>query len=320
MMVDNVRSSTGFSTVGHGNVDGFARGGEGLYRGAHGEGDGAFRRLFGGGTMMMDDMPAGLVVDAPRGVPVDALGDAVARGRAVSSGGAVRGRGNVADAPIASIPTDRVVAMFRENDLVTYGDARREFFIQLNLNPFRPRSRAFHEHVEDAFAQWFAFDYHLDVSGLTPFAVAAAYERLDRGDLGERGYRDLCEMSSSNVASWFWVRGACAGSGVVTVEDLAHGGVFDVRDRAAARRFGGACGGTIIGRVAEVRGVWRMPWTTLYEAHTPDDDAFRAHVAASLRAWEPGYVDYARLLFGRDRHLKVDWEEVAERTGPWSGA
>ncbi|PLS29853.1 hypothetical protein [Bifidobacterium parmae] len=266
--------------------------------------------------MMMVDMPDGLVADAPRGVPVDA-GTAAAkdsgRGRDTCARGArVHDGGDVPrDVPVATVPMADVVAMFRENDLVTYGDARREFFIQLNLNPFRPRSRAFHEHVEDAFAQWFAFDYHLDVSGLTPFAVAAAYERLDRGDLGERGYRDLCEMSSSNVASWFWVRGACAGSGVVTVEDLAHGGVFDVRDRAAARRFDGACGGTIIGRVAEVRGVWRMPWATLYEAHTPDDDAFRAHVAASLRAWEPGYVDYARLLFGRDRRLKVDWEEVA---------
>lgn len=220
------------------------------------------------------------------------------------------------DPGFATIPTDKVVAMFRENDLVTYGDARREFFIQLNLNPFRTRSRSFHEHVEDAFAQWFAFDYHLDVSGLTPFVVAAARESEDGGDVKERGYQDLCETAVSNFASWFWVHGANAAEGTVTVEDLARGGIIEIHDRAAAGRFDGASGGSIIGRVAQVRGVWRMPWTPLYEAHTPSDDTFRVHVAASLHEWEPGYVDYARMLFGRDRRLKIDWEEMAREGVP----
>lgn len=223
------------------------------------------------------------------------------------------------DTGVVTLPTDRVVAMFREGDVVTYGDARREFFIQVNLNPFRTRSRAFHDHLEEVFAQWFAFDYHLDVSGLTPYAVAAAYEREDRDGVGEREYRDLCETSASNFASWFWVRRACAAEGTLVVEDLARGGIIEVRNRAAAARFDGACGGSIIGRLAEVRGVWRMPWPTLYEAHTPCDDTFRVHVAASLHEWEPGYADYARLLYGRDRRLKVDWEEVAREGAPHPG-
>ena len=262
-------------------------------------------------------VPTGFIVTITRKATEPSAnpeGGIMTMGESVAVGERDRGRRGV-----ATLPVHKVVSMFRNGDLVTYGDARREFFIQVNLNPFRTRTRAFHERMEDAFAQWFSFDYHLDISGLTPFAVAAAVERdghCGRDGVGESAYRDLCETSSSNFASWFWVRGASAVSGEVVVEDLAHGGMYEVQDRALAGRFDGATGGTVIGRIAEVRGVWRMPWATLYEAHTPCDDMFRVHVASSLHEWDPGYADYARLLFGRDPRLNVDWEDMAREGAP----
>ncbi|NEG55194.1 hypothetical protein [Bifidobacterium platyrrhinorum] len=230
-------------------------------------------------------------------------------GEAVLVGGRDRREGGDDDVA-GMLPLDRVSRMFRRADLVTYGDARREFFIQVDLNPFRTRTPAFHARMEDVFEQWFALDCQLDVGGLTPFAVAAAYARDEHG-VDEDGYRDLCELSSSNFASWFWVRGASAACGTVTVEDLAGGGMYEVADRPLACRLDGARGGSLVGRLARVRGAWRMPWRPLYEARIPGDERFRLHMASMLHAWDPGFVDYARMLYGRDACLKVDWDAMA---------
>lgn len=210
----------------------------------------------------------------------------------------------------ASIPAFHVASMFRRADPESYDDARREFFIQVNLNPFRTRSEEFHQRMEDAFDQWFTFDYHLDQLGLTPFAVASAYARDENETVGERGYAELCETSRTNFASWFWVREANAAESRIVLEDVINGGIYGVRDFATAAAFDGAKGGAVVVRIARVRGAWRMVGDPLFQARKPDSARFRLHLASCLRTWDPKFIDLVRLLFGCDPHLKLDLKDM----------
>lgn len=210
-----------------------------------------------------------------------------------------------------TIPAFEVARMFRQADLVTYGDARREFFIQANLNPFKTRTPAFHKTMEDAFEQWFAFDYHLGVDGRTPFATLAESLHEEGGWVKEREYRDMCETEETNLASWFWIRRADASEPCIELEDLVNGGIYEVRNASLAARYDGACGGTLVLRIAKTRGVWRVLCAPLYESPLPNDERARVATGAALRTWGPRFADLVRLLFGRDPRMNLDWADMA---------
>lgn len=95
------------------------------------------------------------------------------------------------------------------------------------------------------------------------------YDKDER--IGTREIRVFRELDDTNFASMFWIRDASAVKGRLTVEDIIHGGVYEVADVHAASQYDGAHGGMIVNRIAHVRGVWRSCSIPIYEARRPDD-------------------------------------------------
>ena len=101
----------------------------------------------------------------------------------------------------------------------------------------------------------------------------------------------------------FWIRDASAVKGRLTVEDIIHGGVYEVADVHAASQYDGAHGGMIVNRIAHVRGVWRSCSIPIYEARRPDDPRIGDSLARSFGLdWED--VEAARQAGTLDALIK----------------
>lgn len=93
---------------------------------------------------------------------------------------------------------------------------------------------------------------------------------------------------------------ASAVKGRLTVEDIIHGGVYEVADVHAASQYDGAHGGWIVNRIAHVRGVWRSCSIPIYEARRPDDPQIGDSLARSFRetGYKPDFAGLVRFFYG----------------------
>ena len=136
------------------------------------------------------------------------------------------------------------------------------------------------------------------------------YDKDER--IGTREIRDFRELDDTNFASMFWIRDASAVKGRLTVEDIIHGGVYEVADVHAASQYDGAHGGMIVNRIAHVRGVWRSCSIPIYEARRPDDPRTGDSLARSFRetGYKPDFAGLVRFFYGRAKDTGLDWEDV----------
>ncbi|WP_373160053.1 hypothetical protein [Bifidobacterium longum] len=233
------------------------------------------------------------------------------------------------DVPLM-LDTQDVVEAFKRCNLAVYAEARREFYREVNLNPFKPHSKNLLRMVEWAFWDWFAFDCVVSATGLTgdessdmkielehnptagisPFLAVAEFLHADEGTVDARGIHDLRDVDDTNFASMFWIKDASAAQGRIRVEDIIHGGIYDLADPQAARQYDGACGGMIVNRIARVRGVWKSCAIPIYEARRPDDPEVGATIAQGFResGYRPDFPGLVRFFYGRAKDTGLDWE------------
>ena len=212
----------------------------------------------------------------------------------------------------ALLDTADIAKMFRRADLVLYGDARRSFFEEVNLDPFKRRSQRFLDRLEWCFEEWFSYDFALNDEDATPFDVVASFLHDRDERIGDREYDELREVSRTNFVSWFWVRESSAVKHALVLEDLIHGGLYELRNDPLAAAFDGATGGSLVIRIARGNDEWRLIDIPLYQARRPGGSTTRDAIAEPLRGWRPDYVDLVRMVYGRvvGRH---------GAGGPWSG-
>ena len=163
----------------------------------------------------------------------------------------------------AMLDTKDVAEMFKRCNLAVYAEARRIYYREVNLNPCKKYPKQVLQRIEWWFWDWFAYDCAVSGIGLTgnesedlrielqygpgagisPFLALAEfmYDKDER--IGTREIRDFRELDDTNFASMFWIRDASAVKGRLTVEDIIHGGVYEVADVHAASQYDGAHGG-----------------------------------------------------------------------------
>lgn len=199
-----------------------------------------------------------------------------------------------------------IAELFKRVDLSLYGDARRDFLAQVDLEPNRKPDKDFDAMMQRAFEDWFTFDCELDICGQTPFDIASRYLRRKLNCIGRREYTDLREVSATNRASWYRIIDANAVSGRIWLEDRAGGDVYAVHARELASRCDGTKRGTLVGRIAEARGVWKVIGTPLHLSRREDADRAHMRFCRMLGQRRPQYADLVRFLFGRDTGAWVD--------------
>lgn len=233
------------------------------------------------------------------------------------------------------LDTKDVAEMFKRCNLAVYAEARRIYYREVNLNPCKKYPKQVLQRVEWWFWDWFAYDCAVSGIGLTgnesedlrielqygpgagisPFLALAEfmYDKDER--IGTREIRDFRELDDTNFASMFWIRDASAVKGRLTVEDIIHGGVYEVADVHAASQYDGAHGGMIVNRIAHVRGVWRSCSIPIYEARRPDDPRIGDSLARSFRetGYKPDFAGLVRFFYGRAKDTGLDWGRCGSR-------
>ena len=238
----------------------------------------------------------------------------------------------------AILDTKDVVDMFKQCNLAVYAEARREFYREVSLNPFKPYPEGLLRMIEWQFWDWFSFDcsisdigltgdessdmrvelVHNKDNGISPFRAMAEYVYAVDPQVGERKLQDFRDIDDTNFASMFWIKDANAVKGIMTVEDLINGGIYDVASPQAAE-YDGTRGGLIVNRIARVRGRWQGCAIPIYEAHRPDDPKTGEAIARSFRhsGYRPDFPGLVRFFYGRAKDTGLDWEEAvaAKKTG-----
>ena len=198
------------------------------------------------------------------------------------------------------LDTKDVAEMFKRCNLAVYAEARRIYYREVNLNPCKKYPKQVLQRIEWWFWDWFAYDCAVSGIGLTgnesedlrielqygpgagisPFLALAEfmYDKDER--IGTREIRDFRELDDTNFASMFWIRDASAVKGRLTVEDIIHGGVYEVADVHAASQYDGAHGGMIVNR------------------------SFRE------TRYKPDFAGLVRFFYGRAKDTGLDWEDV----------
>lgn len=226
-----------------------------------------------------------------------------------------------------------VVEIFKQLNLAVYAEARRRFYREVNLSPFKPHSESVLRLVEWSFWDWFAFDCSIRGVGLTgdmaadmmleleydggdgisPFLALAQFvhERDER--IGDREISGMREADATNFTSMFWIKDASAARGNVLVEDLIHGGDYTLHAQSFAAKYDGAHGGLIVNRIARVRGVWRQCAIPLYEARRPDSPEVGQAISQGFRdtGYRPDFPGLVRFFYGRTKDTGLDWEDMA---------
>ena len=139
----------------------------------------------------------------------------------------------------AILDTKDVVDMFKQCNLAVYAEARREFYREVSLNPFKPHPEGLLRMIEWQFWDWFSFDcsisdigltgdegsdmrvelVHNKDNGISPFRAMAEYMYAVDPQVGERKLQDFRDIDDTNFASMFWLKDANAVKGIMTVED-----------------------------------------------------------------------------------------------------
>lgn len=191
-----------------------------------------------------------------------------------------------------------VARAFRAIDGDEYKRARREFIRLSGFDFRRIADRNLRGYMRCLFEEWFAYDRPVDGMGsTTPFDVVA--RSLYEGDaaVGEPQYADFLDFSDTNFAAWFWIRDANASTKSMMLENLADGGTYEVADPEYAARFDGATGGSLMVRIARVRGEWRMVGHPEVVMREPADEDFRCCLTDMLGQWRPGFPELVGMLF-----------------------
>lgn len=139
------------------------------------------------------------------------------------------------------------------------------------------------------FLEWFLYDYRLR-NGNT---VMRQYEMERGGKLSRGKTRLLREVADSQRVGLFWLVGADAGTGVVTLEDALGTERFIVHDRGLGEDMDGADAGLFGLRIARLDGQWRVPGSvTFYRPFKPTEQ-FKRMLA---EAFGPSGVDFTQLV------------------------
>ena len=154
----------------------------------------------------------------------------------------------------AMLDTKDVAEMFKRCNLAVYAEARRIYYREVNLNPCKKYPKQVLQRIEWWFWDWFAYDCAVSGVGLTgdesedlrieleygpsvgisPFLALAEFMHDSDSWIGSREIRDFRELDDTNFASMFWIRDASAVTGRIILEDMIHGGAYEVADPHAA--------------------------------------------------------------------------------------
>lgn len=239
----------------------------------------------------------------------------------------------------AILDTQDVVDMFKQCNLAVYAEARREFYREVSLNPFKLHSKDLLRMIEWQFWDWFSFDcsisdigltgdegsdmrvelVHNRDSGISPFRAMAEYLYATDPQVGGRELQDFRDIDDTNFASMFWIKDANAARGIMTVEDIINGGIYDLASPHEAAQYDGARGGMIVNRIACVRGMWKSCAIPIYESRRPNNPEVGAAMAQDFReaGYRPDFPGLVRFFYGRAKDTGLDWEDtiVAEKAG-----
>ncbi|MBW3088436.1 hypothetical protein KIH77_06795 [Bifidobacterium sp. 82T24] len=152
------------------------------------------------------------------------------------------------------------------------------------------------------------------VYGKSPYLVAA--ERLyDCDRISAAQLADMREVDATNFASMFWITDANAAQSRMNVEDVMNGGRYELYCPPDAAKYDGAHGGTIVNRIAKVRGVWRPCAIAIYEARRPNTPDTRDVLVGAFgpRGYQPDFPGWLRFFYGRAKDTGLDWDDMAAR-------
>ena len=188
-----------------------------------------------------------------------------------------------------------IVEEFRAVDPDMVAAARRRFLTMAGLGD-SPAGAGAAGADDLLFADWFAFD--TTVGGASPFRLVA--DRLSwSGAVGADVSDDLASIAATNRCSWFWVTAVDGTSHGLDVEDLADGRRYRLTDGPLAVWFDGAHGGSLLGRIASVRGGWRPVDAPLFRTRRASSPAAKLRFRALVRRRGHRFVDLVRLAYGR---------------------
>lgn len=232
----------------------------------------------------------------------------------------------------AMLDTKDVAEMFKRCNLAVYAEARRIYYREVNLNPCKKYPKQVLQRVEWWFWDWFAYDCAVSGVGLTgdesedlrieleygpsvgisPFLALAEFMHDSDSWIGAREIRDFRELDDTNFASMFWIRDASAVAGRIILEDMIHGGTYEVADPHAAAQYDGAHGGVIVNRIAHVRGAWRSCAIPIYEARRPGDPEIGDSLVRTFQrnGFKPDFAGLVRFFYGRAKDTGFDWEDM----------
>lgn len=241
------------------------------------------------------------------------------------------------DSPVM-LDTKDIAEIFKRCSLAVYAEARRKFYREVNLNPFKSYSEGLMRFLEWMFWDWFAYDCAVSsdisddesenmrmllqpdsVDGVSPFRSMSEYLYETDPRIGDREIHDLREVDETNFTSIFWIHDANAAQGRMVLEDVIHGGRYQVFGGESVAKYDGAHGGMIANRIARVRGVWRFCAIPIYEARQPDGPEVGEAIAQSFRdtGYRPDFPGLVRFYYGRAKDTGLDWEdmELARKNG-----
>lgn len=239
---------------------------------------------------------------------------------------------NVEDPGVALLDTCDVADLFQRCDPEGYATARRRFYREVSINPFKKHPEAMLRLIEWSFCDWFAFECAVEGSsigddgdgggprfrvcpegktGKSPYLVTA--ERLyDCDGIDAAQLSDMRDVDATNFASIFWIDDANAVKSLMRVEDVMNGGRYELHCPSDSAKYDGAHGGTIVNRIAKVRGVWRPCAIAIYESRRPDTRQTRDMLVESFGpcGYQPDFPGLLRFFYGRAKDTGLDWEDL----------
>lgn len=232
--------------------------------------------------------------------------------------------------PAALLDTADIARFFERQEPDLYYECKREFDREVDLNPYKRHSEAVLDLVRWMFYDWFAFECSIALTGeedadgfprcarvpadkgVSPFCFMTKLAYV-RDMIDDAVHSDLNEVDATNKATIFWILDANASTRMMRLEDVMHGGEYTVFGGAIAARYDGAHGGTLVNRIARVRGTWRFCAVSLYEARRPDTPEVRGLLIKSFGkgGYQPDFPGLVRFFYGRAKDTGLDWEDTA---------
>ena len=210
----------------------------------------------------------------------------------------------------AFLDTHHIYEWVRREDPDECNEARRTFYREVNLNPFKRHPHEELRMVEWLFWDWLAFDWRTE-DGLSPYRRIARTLHDNDAGLDDQDWLDVQETDDTQFLSMFWIKEADAAKGRLVLEDIAdEGREYLIPIPQYAARYDGARGGTVITRIARVRGAWRPFSMRLYESRRPDTPHAREVLIDSFRHYHPDAAGWVRFLYGRAKDTGLDWEDM----------